>query len=394
MKKLKRIGAVIPRFGSHIGGGAETLIRSLLLELRSDIPEIEVFATTASDHRTWHNDLSPGRSIEDDLVVRRFLVDERNLEIFITAEQKLHRGELLSVKEQLDWITHSVNSTAMYSALLEEAKEFDLILYAPYLFGTSFFGPLLSPDNAILVPCLHDEAYAYQPIFRSIFRKVRGVMWNAQPEATLAESIYEIPDLADKGRVVGMGFVPPIMDAHLESPHPRPYLLYSGRKETGKNLHYLFECYSAYRAEAENPVDLLLIGSGDIDFVKELPEGVYDLGFVKEEEKAAIFSNALLFVQPSLNESFSIVLMEAWLYGAPALVHGDCAVTAYHAETSGGGLTFRSVHDFKLAVERIASNKELRIQMAYKGSAYVRTEYAWSAVKDRFFNAVDHWLRI
>jgi len=393
MTAIKRIGAVIPRYGSSIGGGAETLIRSLLLELRGEIQEIEVFTTTASDHRTWKNDLPPGRTKEDDIVVRRFLVEDRNLEVFISNEQKLHHGEILPVKDQLAWISNSVNSSTMYSALLEEAKKFDLILYAPYLFGTSFFGPLLSPSNAVLVPCLHDEVYAYQPIFRSIFRKVRGVMWNAKPEAELAESIYELPELNQKGRVVGMGFEVPKYDHNRESPHPRPYLLYSGRKETGKNLHYLFECYSEYRKVTENPVDLLLIGSGDIDFVKELPEGVFDLGFIDEEEKPRIFSNALLFVQPSLNESFSIVLMEAWLFGVPALVHGDCAVTRFHVETSGGGLTFRTVHDFKLAVDKIVENETLRIEMAKSGESYVKNEYSWPAVKKRFFEATDIWLK-
>lgn len=392
MKKLNRIGAVIPRYGSNIGGGAETLIRSILLELRSVVPKIEVFATTASDHRTWNNDLEAGQSIEDGILVRRFPVDDRNLEVFIGAEQRLHRGEILSVKEQLDWISNSVNSSSMYATLLREASDFDLLLYAPYLFGTSFFGPLLYPDNAVLVPCLHDEVYAYQPIFRSIFRKVKGVMWNAKPEAVLAESIYELPELAEKGRVVGMGFTPITIEEKLPSPHPRSYLLYSGRKETGKNLHYLFECYSAYRRETSDPVDLLLIGSGEIDFVSELPEGVFDLGFVKEEEKAAIFSNAFLFVQPSINESFSIVLMEAWLYGAPALVHGDCAVTSYHAETSGGGLTFRTIHDFKLAVDKISSSIDLRAEMAKKGADYVKSEYAWSAVRDRFLEAANYWI--
>ncbi len=392
MSKINRLAAVIPRYGSSIGGGAETLIRSLLMAVRGDISEIEVFTTTASDHRTWKNDLSEGRTIEDDIRVNRFSVDERDLEIFISNEQRLHQGDILSVKDQLAWISNSVNSKAMYSALNEKARVFDLVLYAPYLFGTSFFGPLLHPSNAVLVPCLHDEVYAYQAIFRSIFRKVRGVMWNAQPEADLAKQIYEIPGLEAKGRVVGMGFDVPHLGTNLKSPHHKPYLLYSGRKETGKNLHYLFECYSEYRKGAEDPIDLLLIGSGDIDFVKELPEGVIDLGFVSEEDKPRIFSNALLFVQPSLNESFSIVLMEAWLFGVPALVHGDCAVTSYHAQTSGGGLTFRTIHDFKLALDQIVNDKDLRETMARKGELYVRNEYSWNAVKERFFDATNVWL--
>lgn len=387
-----KIAAVLPRYGASIGGGAETLVRELLLSLSKAYPsmKIEVLTTCAKDHRTWENFYKEGSVVEEGITVRRFLVDKRDLSTFIKAEQKLAQGFILSDDEQISWLENSVNSLSLYEHIKNHTREFDLIFYAPYLFGTSFWGPLLSPSNAVLLPCLHDEAYAYLPVFRHLFRSVKGIMWNAQPEAELAEKIYRITDLQDKGQVVGMGFeqLPQISG---NAVHDKPFVLYSGRKETGKNLDYLISCYQEYRKSASDPFDLLLIGSGTVDFLDTLPEGVVDKGFVSEEEKRLYFSQAGLFLQPSVNESFSIVLMESWREKTPVLVHGDCAVTSHHVAESGGGMWFRSVKEFIECLERISTSPEERKIMGEKGYEYVRDTYSWDAVHRRFFEGVEKW---
>jgi glycosyltransferase involved in cell wall biosynthesis len=387
-----KIAAVLPRYGASIGGGAETLVRELLLSLLRTFPDItiEVLTTCARDHRTWDNYYPEGNAYEDGVQVRRFRVSERDLSLFIKCEQKMAQGFMLTEDEQLTWLENSVNSNDLYRFLRDHCKEYDLVLYAPYLFGTSFWGPMLSPDNAVLVPCLHDEVYAYLPVFRYLFRSVVGLMWNAHPEAELADRIYRIPDLKSKGQVVGMGFdmLPPVKGS---SPHDAPFILYAGRKETGKNLDYLISCYQEYRKETEKPFDLVLTGSGAIDFLETLPEGVIDKGFVTEEEKRLYFAHAALFIQPSVNESFSIVLMEAWRENTPVLVHADCAVTADHVSRSGGGMWFRSVREFIECIEKLHTTPEEVKGMAEKGREYVAREYSWEAVHKRFLEGVSMW---
>jgi glycosyltransferase involved in cell wall biosynthesis len=389
-----KIAAVLPRYGASIGGGAETLVRELLLSLAKTYPDItaDVLTTCAKDHRTWDNYHSEGISTEDGIKVQRFRVSERDLSIFIRCEQKMSQGFILTDDEQISWLENSVNSFSLYSYIMEHSRDYDLIFYAPYLFGTSFWGPMFSPGNAVLIPCLHDEAYAYLPVFRYLFRSVSGVMWNAHPESELADKIYRIPDLKEKGHVVGMGFdtLPPI---HGDCPHGRPYILYSGRKETGKNLDYLISCYQEYRIEVSEPFDLVLTGSGTIDFLEVLPEGVIDKGFVTEEEKRLYFAHASLFIQPSTNESFSIVLMESWREGTPVLVHADCAVTSDHVSRSGGGMWFRSIREFIECLKKVHNAPEEIRSMAHKGRDYVNIEYSWEAVHKRFLEGVSKWMK-
>ena len=70
---------------------------------------------------------------------------------------------------------------------------------------------------------------------------------------------------------------------------------------------------------------------------------VVELGYVSEEEKRAVYAGATALVNPSEMESLSIVLMEAWLEGTPAIVASGSEVMSDHVARSGGGMTFGSL---------------------------------------------------
>ncbi len=178
---ISSLAIVLPRYGASLGGGAETLARSLAEYLAGRLPglgpsqprlieRLEVWTTCALDHRTWANHYPPGTISDNGILVRRFPVDERNLEVFINFEIGMTRGMPSTVEQQLDWLANSVNSKALYQHLLQHEAEFDAILFAPYLFATSFWGALIAPHKSILIPCLHNEAYAYLDVFRYLFQ--------------------------------------------------------------------------------------------------------------------------------------------------------------------------------------------------------------------------------
>ena len=359
------------------------------------VERIEVWTTCALDHRTWANHYAPGTLIDNGILVRRFPVAERNLEVFINFELNMAQGLSSNLAQQLDWLENSVNSHELYRHIYLHQNEFDAILFAPYLFATSFWGALIAPQKSILIPCLHNEAYAYLEVFRYLFGKVRGFIFNAEKERELTAAIYNISDLEQKSAVVGMGFIPSLKQENSDDAlRENPFLLYSGRKETGKNLDLLIECFVKYReAYPQSKLELCLMGSGSIDFLKELPAGVIDLGFVSEEEKEKLMSQALALCQPSTNESFSIVLMEAWLRKTPVIVHENCAVTADHAIKSGGGLYFSNEEDFIAVADLLYRDKVLATEMGEAGYRYVTSEYCWEAVGQRLVEGLDKILR-
>lgn len=381
---------VVPRYGAQVGGGAETLVRHLAerLVLRGD--SVEIWTTCARDNRTWQNELNAGCTLEEGVTVHRFPVDDRDLERWVPLQIRIHEGLQLSSEEQLDWMQESVNSSELYQHILLHADEVDAIFFAPYLFGTTFWGSFLRPDRSILIPCLHNESYAYTAVIQSMFRGVRGCLFNALPEQELATALYgRCP-----GGEVGMGFdlFPPDTIAswppYLDS--PAPYIAYVGRKETGKNVHVLLDGFVTAKENGHIPADVQLVIAGGGSFSDlHRPEAiersdVIDIGYLSEYEKNRLMRHALCVCQPSTNESFSIVLMEAWLVGAPVLVHADCAVTRHHVLQSGGGLYFSSPAELAGAVNYLLEHPAERNDMAAAGYRYVQQQYSWDAVIGRF----------
>jgi glycosyltransferase involved in cell wall biosynthesis len=164
-----------------------------------------------------------------------------------------------------------------------------------------------------------------------------------------------------------------------------PFLLYAGRKAREKNTPLLLEYFARYRlTHPTRPLKLVLAGSGGVRIPPRLSEDIVDLGFVPPQDKADAYAAALALCQPSLLESFSLVMMEAWLSGMPVLVHGRCAVTREHCLASNGGLFFEDYFEFTEALDALAADEPLRQRLAANGRAYVLARYTWDRVTDSY----------
>lgn len=117
-------------------------------------------------------------------------------------------------------------------------------------------------------------------------------------------------------------------------PAAKPYFLFVGTLEPRKNIPALVEAWREVRRR--HTVDLLLAGRRRADFpgVPEEP-GLRLLGEVPDTELAALYSNALALVYPSLYEGFGLPVLEAMQCGACVIgssavaeVGGDAAVYA------------------------------------------------------------------
>jgi glycosyltransferase involved in cell wall biosynthesis len=264
------------------------------------------------------------------------------------------------------------------------------VCFAPYLFGTTLGGVPLVPGRAVLIPCLHDEPFAHLGVVRDAFQACRGFIFNSPPEAALAEKLYGIGDRP--AGVVGLGFDPP-PPADPAAFRRRyglegPLLVYLGRKETGKNVPLLIEYALRYRAVRRADLTLVLAGDGPVTAPADTL-GVRDLGYLDPAAKAAAYAAAAVICQPSVNESFSIVLMEAWLAGTPVLVHARCPVTTHHVFQAGGGLAFDDFYEFAEALDLLLEDGERRQRLGRQGRAYVEAEYSWPAVTMRLRDTLE-----
>ncbi len=387
----QRLAFISPRFSEQgTVGGAETLLKKLAEHAAAAGRKVTFLTTCAESHFTWENKIPPGQRRIGNLDVHYFPVDKRDTTAFAQIQQAICSGGHFAPADEESWARNSVNSEALYRHLRERGADYDRIVMGPYLFGLIIAASRIHPDKTILVPCLHDEAFAYLGLMKKMFASVRGLMFNAEPEQDFARRIFDIPD--SKCSVVGMGIDPFQADPNSFAARRGltcPYLMYSGRREGGKGTPLLCEYVQTFRARTGKDIKLVFTGSGPIEAPPELMPHIIDLGFVSEQEKHDAMAGALAFVHPSTLESFGIVLLESFLAGTPALVHAGSEVLRWQCRKSGGGLWFRHYPDFEEELSLLLSDEGLRKRMGAAGREYVQKEYSWESVEKRLFDALD-----
>lgn len=387
-----RIAFVCPRFseGATVGG-AETLLKALAVRCARAGRKVDFLTTCATNHYTWENSIPAGAKETDGMTVRYFPVnDDRDVSSFLRVQASIDRRVKVSASDEQTWIGNSVNSRAMLEFLRANIGNYDRVVMGPYLFGVVYFAAQIAPEKTMLVPCLHDEAFAYLGIMHEMFNSVRGFMFNTHPEQTLAQRLYGIAD--SKCSVVGLGI--DSFDADPKAFAARrgitsPYVIYSGRREPLKGTPLMTGYLHVFRERTGRDIKLVCTGSGNIDAPSGMTEHIVDVGFVSEQEKREAMAGAVAFIHPSVNESLGIVLLESWLARTPALVHAKSEVLRDQCQRSGAGLWFRRYPDFEEELSLLLDNPAQRNALGDSGRAFVQREYSWAAVESRLFAALD-----
>jgi glycosyltransferase involved in cell wall biosynthesis len=382
---------VTPWYGRGIAGGAEAECRVTAQALAARGVPVEILTTCARDHASdWSDHHPAGVTEEDGLPVRRFKLRPRDPDRYIRLHWRLQLGGSLTSFEEEDFVRESVNSNDLYAYLATERDRYWYV-FIPYCFGTTWEGALAAPDRSLLVPCLHDEPFAHLAWTRRVLRAVRAVCFHVPAERALGERVAggDPGTFALVGEGVEAGAAGDGARFRRKYQIPDPFLLYAGRKAREKNTPLLVEYYARYRfTHPESFLKLVLIGGGGVRVPERLGRDVLDLGFVPAQDKLDAYAAALALCQPSLLESFSIVMMEAWLGGTPVLVNAGCPVTREHCLASNGGLFFGDYFEFVEAIDLLLGDEGLRRRMAENGRAYVLANFTWERVTANYLDVL------
>jgi len=382
-----RVALVVPRYGTGVIGGAETQARGFAGAALRRGWSVEVWTTCVRSHYTWANEHPAGVSREDGVLVRRFPVVWGDRDRWFRLQGRLDLGVPLPPAEACEWVETGPHSPTLYAHVRRQAPEWDVLVALPYVMPLIQFAAWVAPEKFVVWPCLHDEPHAYLTPVRLLLDEVWGVMFNSPEEADLA--LRRLGIRPRRYAVLGEGVNLGSEEAELNLPSPESFILYAGRLEEGKNVGLLYEYMGRYFHESGGRLRLVVIGQGPI----RPPEGpaFLDLGAVAEGQKAALYRRAFAVCQPSVRESFSLTVMEAWLAGRPVLVHGECPVTRGHVRRSRGGLWFRTYDEFVGALEWLLAHPGVAARMGENGRRYVLLNYTWEAVLDRFEETVRRW---
>lgn len=386
---MRKIGFVIPWYGEDIPGGAEMELREVATHLQRAGMDVEILTTCVREFSAdWNeNYYSAGTAVVEDIAVRRFPVRRRDTAAFDRVNRRLMEGQHLSLQEEKTFVEEMVNSPQLYEYLKDASNDYALYVFIPYMFGTTYYGMQACPEKSVLIPCFHDEAYLYLRLFRQAYIQARGIIYNAMPEMELANKVYDFTTTEQICMGIGMDTnICADADAFRKAYRiQKPFLLYAGRKDAGKNVHTLLRYFAEYKQRhGDSDLQLVLIGGGSIEIPASVRDDVYDLGFVSRQDKYDAMAAAELLCQPSHNESFSLVIMESWLCGRPVLVHSQCAVTRDFARRANGGLYFRNYFEFEGCVQYILTHPEQARTMGQNGGTFVRENFDWDVIVEKY----------
>jgi glycosyltransferase involved in cell wall biosynthesis len=382
-----KIAFVTPWYGANIPGGAEAEARRTAERMaRRGLP-VEVLTTCVRDfYADWsENHHHPGLEVVNGVPVRRFPVRPRDTAAFDAVNARLMAGETISSAAEMVFMREMVRSPELEAHIRDHCQEY-LYLFIPYMFGTTYWGIQICPDRSYLIPCLHDESYARMRLLVDPFRRVRGLICQSQPEMELAQRIYDLS--TDQLILMGTG-----VDTEIEPDGDRfcskygveePFILYAGRTDAGKNIPLLIQYFHRFHRFGRPDLQLVFIGGGELPPTFRPGDGIQSLGFLPVQDKWDAYAAASVLCQPSTHESFSLVMMEAWVARTPALVHAHCTVTTDFCQQSNGGLWFANYAEFALALELLLDRPRLAAALGRNGRDYVLANFAWDHILDRY----------
>jgi glycosyltransferase involved in cell wall biosynthesis len=380
-----KVATVVPRYGAEVIGGCESAVRELSEWLVKDTAvEVEILTTTAADSNTWREHFPPGTTQEAGVTVHRFPVTRgRAPDCDTRGAPLLARAKHLTVAEQQQWLElQGPVAPALVDAVA--GTDADVLSIHPYLFWPDVAAHGAARVPVVFHPYAHDEAPLRLPLFAPLFEESAGLVFQMGAERRLCERRFAIA--ARRALTLGLGVVAAPGEASEASAAVglggRPYLLCIGRVDDGKGTRLLFDWFTAYKKRRPGPLALVFAGQ----VIHPLPAhpDVLVTGLITEPVKWGLLRGAVSLVSPSANESFSLVVLEAWVSGVPVVVNGRCAVTREHCERSGGGLWFDGYAQFETVIDRLLADDELRAALAALGAAYVDRSYRWPTIAGRY----------
>ncbi len=384
MSRPRRIAIVVQRYGEDVNGGAEVAARWLAERLQHTV-EVSVLTTCAVDYTTWQNVYPPGKCQINGVQVHRFPVDQAR--DWQKAQQKTRKILLTkhTLFDEIEWMKdQGPYSSLLFEHLVDVYPYYDHFVFFTYLYATTFFGLPLVSDKAILVPTSHDDPYLSLSAFRSLFHLPQALIYLTEPERTLVHQ--ETQNQKRPFMVGGVGVEPP-QDPSAERFRQQygiegDFFLYVGRIHESKNVPELLSFFKRFQETCTRSVKLVLIGKSHLD----LPEDpdIIHLGFLPERDKYDAIKAATLLIMPSLYESLSIIILEAWLMKTSVLVNGRCEVLKYQCRQSNGGLYYTTYVEFESLLNLLLSSSSLRKQLGEQGHKFTAQNYSWETIITKY----------
>ncbi len=413
-----KLAFIVQRYGTEILGGSEYHCR-LVAERLAENHAVEVLTTCAKEYTTWENAYPEGKDRVRGVTVRRFAnAETRDLTAFnafsdwIFTNPHSTEDEESWLKQQGPWCP------ALIEFLEQQHRSYDALIFFTYLYAPTVLGLNVAPRKSILVPTAHDEPAIRLGIYKKVFSLPAAIAYNTSVEQGFLHQRFA-PG-AKIQEVVGCGVdLPPEMDLSIENDaqsantadefsaapmdtetRPQndyqvarggafrqrhrffgPFALYGGRIDPGKGCEELIEYFSTYSKE-QGDATLALMG------IKLMPipdeSFIRFAGMLPETERLEALEAATVVLVPSPYESLSLLALESFAVGTPILANARSDVVMDHCQRSNAGLYYENREEFVECLKLLMNNSDLRTRMGQNGQDYVRLNYSWDVILEKY----------
>ena len=418
-----KIGFIVQRYGAEILGGSEYHCR-LMAEHLSSLHSVEVLTTCAREYTTWENAYPEGKDRVRGVTVRRFAnAETRDLEAFNAYSDWIFSNPHTAEDEQ-NWLRQQGPwCPSLIEYLKREHGSYDALIFFTYLYAPTVLGLQIDPRRSILVPTAHDEPAIRLELYKQVFSLPAAIAYNTTMERGFLRQRFSIK--AKVQEIVGCGVdLPPGMDLSAvadpvntdETPADDdlpeavsdnpisdngsggvasargavfrrrhrlfgPFALYGGRIDPGKGCEELIEYFSTY-ADEQGDATLALMGAK----LMPIPDEPYVrfAGMLPEVERLEALEAATVVVVPSPYESLSLLALESFAVGSPILANARSDVLTDHCQRSNAGLYYANREEFVGCLKLLMGDRELRVEMGRNGQAYVRRNYSWDVILEKY----------
>ena len=173
-------------------------------------------------------------------------------------------------------------------------------------------------------------------------------------------------------------------------------IVFVGRMEKRKGLHYLLRAYHRLRLQNDD-IRLIVVGSGkalrkayETYVSKEKVQDVVFVGQANFQDLPRWYQTADIFCSPATGEeSFGMVLLEAMALGKPIVASANEGYSTVMSDGKEGILvTPRSVEQLVEALNKLIKDEDLRYVMGQNGLETVK-KYDWPIVAKRILDFYD-----
>jgi 1,2-diacylglycerol 3-alpha-glucosyltransferase len=160
---------------------------------------------------------------------------------------------------------------------------------------------------------------------------------------------------------------------------PARYFLFVGRIERDKGVFELLSAYAALNESICRQIGLVFVGDGASRRELELaaagiaPGSIRFAGFAQRDELATYYALADMLILPTYSDAWGLVVNEAMSSGLPVILSqaAGCAADLVRENWNGSLISPRDVVSLTSAMQRLASQSDLRAEMGINSSQHI-----------------------